>query len=216
MTAPDANTVTPWGVMVDRIKQVGDVWDPDWLAKLDGRAALAYIREVESLCAASPRYSAARKRDGDVDVEVLRTAIADRYSYREEERHPELLGGYWAAVEHMEALASGTDLLAVSGTLVEDAIGWQAPWFTFCLKNLHSRRPFLSDTGYVGLAPMGALPGARVVIFLGGRAAYVIRQAAAEAKAAETWVLVGGCYVHGIMYGELMDGTPEIREFSLR
>jgi hypothetical protein len=186
VTAPNPNTVTLRGVMVDRIEQVGDVWDPDWLAQLDCHAALAYLEGVKSLCAASPRYSAAGERDGDVDIEVIRTAIADRYNYREEERHPGLLEGYRAAVEYMEALVSGTDPHAAFGLL-------QAPWFTFCLKNLHSRRPFSSDTGYVGLAPMDALPEDRVVIFLGGRASYVIRQAAAESKDAETWELVGEC-----------------------
>jgi hypothetical protein len=214
VTAPDSSTVTLRGVMVDRIKQLGDVWDPDWQADLDCRTALAYLKEVKSLYAASSRYSATR--EGEVDIEVIRTAIADRYSYREEERHPELLEAYQKAVEYMEALVSGTDPHAVFGMLFKDEIGLQAPWFTFCLKNLHSRRPFLSDTGYVGLGPMGALPGDRVVIFLGGRAAYVIRQVATESKNAETWVLVGECYAHGIMYGELIGEGPEIGEFTLR
>lgn len=222
MSSPDPDTVTLRGVMVDRITQVGGAWDPDWLAKLDCRAAKAYFDEVRSLCAASPRYE---QGDGNeiTDVEVIRTAIADRYSYREAERHPELLEGYKTAVEYMEAyISDGTDPHSVYGMVMEDELGWDAPWVTFCLKNLHSRRPFLSDTGYVGLAPMGALPGDHIVIFLGGRAAYAIRRVVAGSKdaeskdVAETWVLVGECYVHGIMYGEFMAGAPEIREFTLR
>ncbi|KAK0614482.1 heterokaryon incompatibility protein-domain-containing protein [Immersiella caudata] len=220
VTAPDDKTVILRGVMVDRIKETGSEWDPDWTAKLDCSAALAYLEEVKQFCAASSRYVHTQPAGDDggdggvgIDVEVLRTAIADRYNYREEERHPELLEGYRAAVEYMKAIASGTNPHEIYGMVVDDEIGWQAPWFTFCVKNLHSRRPFLSETGFVGLVPMSAQPGDQVVIFLGGRAAYVIRRANV---AEETWILVGECFAHGIMYGEFMEGKPEVRDFRLR
>jgi hypothetical protein len=214
VAALDEKTVTLRGVVVDHVKETGNVWNPNWSEKLDCKAALEYLEEVKGFCAASSRYAYTGK--GDVDAEVLRTAIADRYNYREKERQPELIEGYRMAVEYMKSLVSGTDPYAIYGMVVEDEIGWQAPWFTFCVKNLHTRRPFSSETGYVGLVPMGALPGDQIVIFLGGRAAYVIRRAVEESNNGETWVLIGECYVHGVMYGEFMEGGPEVREVSLR
>ncbi|KAM0334422.1 hypothetical protein ACHAQA_001448 [Verticillium albo-atrum] len=208
--APDLNTVTLRGVLVDNIKQVGGIWDPNWLVPLDCGAALAYLAEIRDLCAASPQYAATKRADG-VNTDMMRIAIADRYSYREEERHQELVEGYKLAVEYMEANVSGTDPHAAFGMQMEDEIGWQAPWYAFCLKNLHSRRPFVSETGYVGLAPMEAMPGDRLVIFLGGRVPYVVR----EVEGLATAELFGDCYVHGIMYGELMEDGPKVRTFTL-
>ena len=212
--SPDPKVITIRGVMVDHIKLLGAEWDPNWLTRLDCRAALQFLAEIRAFCESSPRYTS------DPELDAIRVAIADRYNYREPERQPELREGYSEAVAYLEKGASGkpNDPFAALGLQAteDDGIEWFSPWYVFCLKNLHSRRPFVSETGYVGLAPSLALPGDQIVIFLGGKAAYVVRRTVTEESSGVYYRLVGECFAHGIMYGEHMELGPEVRTFLLR
>jgi hypothetical protein len=62
-----------------------------------------------------------------------------------------------------------------------------------------SRRLFVTETGYVGAAPVSARVGDIVCIFEGGAVPYVIR-----ADKVEGWRFIGECYVQGIMDGEVL------------
>ena len=64
---------------------------------------------------------------------------------------------------------------------------------------LRSRRVSRTVGGYLGIVPRGTLPGDRVAVFLGGHVPFVIREHAGGA-----YQLIGECYVHGIMKGEVM------------
>ncbi|KAK2058240.1 heterokaryon incompatibility protein [Colletotrichum caudatum] len=209
--APDGETIQLRGVIVDAVTETGGVWNPSWVEELDRNAALEYIDGVENLCKKSPML-AEKIKDRDFK-DVLRICIADRHHYKEPERQAELLEAFAQAVVWMSRdtgkSAAGT---ANMGIRMGDAIGWQQPWFMFALKNLHSRRPFLSASRhYVGLAPMHALPGDKVVIFLGGKTPYVIRETDDG-----LYEVVGEAYVHGVMYGEFMTDDVVVREFRLR
>ncbi|KAK2027610.1 heterokaryon incompatibility protein [Colletotrichum zoysiae] len=211
LPAPDGDTIQLRGVLVDAVTETGGVWDPNWVEELDCSAALEYIDDVENLCRNLPTF-AENIKDRDFK-DVLRICIADHHHYKEPERQAELLEAFAQAAVWMSRdigkFAAGT---ANMGIRVDDAIGWQQPWFMFALKNLHSRRPFLSATRhYVGLAPMHTLPGNKIVIFLGGKTPYVIRETEDG-----FYDVVGEAYVHGIMYGEFMTDDVEIREFGLR
>jgi hypothetical protein len=74
---------------------------------------------------------------------------------------------------------------------------------------LYGVRPFISDKGFVGLAPNHALPGDKICLILGAIVPYVLR--ARE----EGFQLVGEAYVHGIMDGEAMDLELGEEEFCL-
>ena len=65
---------------------------------------------------------------------------------------------------------------------------------------LHSRMPFLSESGYVGLGPSNAECGDLVCIFSGGRVPHVIRPLPDGSGAA--FSLVGDAYVYGLINGE--------------
>jgi hypothetical protein len=78
-------------------------------------------------------------------------------------------------------------------------MGWQ-----------RDRRPFLSEKGYVGLAPVLVQEGDVVVLFLGAKFPYVIRK-----KNDATYTFIGEAYVHGIMYGEFMKNEAEVKTFTL-
>ena len=62
------------------------------------------------------------------------------------------------------------------------------------------RRPFLSNSGHVGLAPARAEPGDCICIIFGSPVPFILR-ASTEGK----FVLIGEAYVYGIMDGEWLD-----------
>ena len=53
--------------------------------------------------------------------------------------------------------------------------------------------------GYVGLAPRGIRQGDVVAILEGGNVPFVLRQRGPY------WEVVGACYVHGVMFGQMFD-----------
>jgi len=75
---------------------------------------------------------------------------------------------------------------------------------------LYGVRPFMSEKGYVGLAPKHALPGDKICVILGAIVPYVLRRVVEEG-----FELVGEAYVHGIMDGEAMDLGLEEEQFCL-
>ena len=61
------------------------------------------------------------------------------------------------------------------------------------------RRFFVSIAGYMGLGPPGMRPGDMLCVFLGGQVPWIIREVDGG------YVLVGECYVHGLMNGEAIE-----------
>jgi hypothetical protein len=72
------------------------------------------------------------------------------------------------------------------------------------------QHPLLSSTGYLGISAADVKEGDSIVIFLGGKYPYIIRDTSDG-----TYTLIREVYVHGIMYGEFMDGNVEIQKFVL-
>jgi hypothetical protein len=63
----------------------------------------------------------------------------------------------------------------------------------------HARRFFVSTLGRIGWAPFGTRVGDRVCVFQGMRIPMILR------PAKDLWEIIGACYVHGLMDGELWD-----------
>ena len=59
------------------------------------------------------------------------------------------------------------------------------------------RRMFVTERGYVGLAPEMTEPGCCVAIVRGGKFPLMLKP-----RECAKWELIGDCYVHGIMHGE--------------
>lgn len=55
--------------------------------------------------------------------------------------------------------------------------------------------------GYFGMAPMTVDVGDEVALLEGGRLPFVLR----KRESSPNWELLGDCYVHGIMSGELFE-----------
>jgi len=72
-------------------------------------------------------------------------------------------------------------------------------------------RGFLTPTHhYLGLSNEPAWVGDTVVIFYDIRALFILR----ETKSG-IYRIVGPCYVHGIMEGEIMETNPRIESFKI-
>ncbi len=61
------------------------------------------------------------------------------------------------------------------------------------------RRLIITQNGYIGLAPYTAEPDDVISILLGAQTPFVLRQQDDE------WILLGECYIHGMMNGEAFD-----------
>jgi hypothetical protein len=70
------------------------------------------------------------------------------------------------------------------------------------------------EAGYMDLAPPGASKGDLICILYGCKLPFVLR------KQQEQYLLVGSCYVYGMMHGEVLEsvrsGKLSIRRMDLR
>jgi hypothetical protein len=84
----------------------------------------------------------------------------------------------------------------------------QYEW-TARIRNLKSRRPFVTQKGYLGMAPSRSQAGDVVVVLYGGKVPYVLRPIPGNPDHFE---LIGACYWDGIMDGELFQTTKEVED----
>lgn len=82
----------------------------------------------------------------------------------------------------------------------------------YVTSSVFKRSFFISDSGFMGLAPLSAEPGDVVCIFLGGCTPFVIREIEDHYK------FIRECFVYGIMQGEVMKDLPEekVTDIELR
>jgi hypothetical protein len=76
------------------------------------------------------------------------------------------------------------------------------------------RAMFVTEKGFIGLAPWNAKEGDVVSVLFGGNTPFLLRKTFSE----ETYTLVGEAYVYGIMGGELFSGEMEhapLRTFEI-
>lgn len=64
---------------------------------------------------------------------------------------------------------------------------------------MQMRRMMRTDGGWIGLCPMGAEPGDCIALCRGSKLPVALRPRGTD------WELLGTCYVHGIMSGELWE-----------
>lgn len=64
----------------------------------------------------------------------------------------------------------------------------------------HGRRLFVTDLGYLGLAPVASVVGDEICIILGASVPYVIRREGSHCR------FIGECYILGLMNGEAVEG----------
>ena len=66
------------------------------------------------------------------------------------------------------------------------------------------RKFFITKSGRFGLGPKDAKLGDRMAVIVGSSVPFVLRNTGVNETGKETWQLIGECYVHGVMKGEVM------------
>lgn len=82
-----------------------------------------------------------------------------------------------------------------------------------------NRRLFFTEKGYMGLGPARMKAGDVAYVFAGGHMPFIIRSANERVVPGvgrrDCYELVGDCYIHGIMDGEVMDNFEQDQERSV-
>jgi hypothetical protein len=65
------------------------------------------------------------------------------------------------------------------------------------------RRFFITKKGYFGLGPQKSEPGDRIAVLFGSGVPFVLRKCPSR-SGTRAWRIIGECYVHGIMQGEVI------------
>ncbi|KAG9232006.1 heterokaryon incompatibility protein-domain-containing protein [Amylocarpus encephaloides] len=117
--------------------------------------------------------------------------------------------GYTLRLENLDASARGAVASEVQDEL--DATEEAALEYEGVSRAvLTGRRGARTEGGYLGWVPKTALPGDLICVFDGARLPYVVRE-----REAGRCVLVGECYIHGVMEGEVAEEGQDTRETFL-
>jgi len=107
--------------------------------------------------------------------------------------------------KHIEGFANPGSLITRAKNTIREMfyygidLGFQSSLLRACL----GRRFFMTERGFMGIGPMNTRQGDVVVVVLGLPIPFVLRQV--EGSDPVIYNLVGECYVHGIMDGELVE-----------
>ncbi|KAJ3541188.1 hypothetical protein NM208_g4725 [Fusarium decemcellulare] len=95
------------------------------------------------------------------------------------------------------------------GDLVYFATETQREAFSWAINVMAWRRLFGTRDGRMGLGTPAAKVGDSIAILDGCNTPMVLR------RSGKYWVIVGECYVHGIMYGEVVEGEHEVANIKI-
>ncbi|CVL08992.1 hypothetical protein FPRO06_13297 [Fusarium proliferatum] len=184
---PHFDTAAFEGIYVDKVQEIGTTWDPNWLKPINKIAVKQWLRSIRGFCDNSPRV-----RVGEERLDAARIGILD--------------GTTWFSTVPYQGWGSQCaddveDLQRLEADKGGDDSSAEASFYASALMRMHTRRTFMTSTGFVGVGPLDMQPGDEVCILLGGKVPYLLR-----AQGEELYTLIGEAYVHGIMHGELFKG----------
>ncbi|KAF2759826.1 hypothetical protein EJ05DRAFT_311340 [Pseudovirgaria hyperparasitica] len=190
------------GLKICVIKETGSTWKPkmeNW--KFDWDEFQFLLKDVEEFCAKSKKVQPDKYEDA-----VVRTLCFDQERVGSVRRRAGTLDSSVMLNGYRLARNAVHNRLAIGEYVgIADFTNFQ-----ITLGDLFSRRPFLSDTEDVGLAPADAKDGDVICIFKGAIVPFTLRP-----KLDGTYELLGEAYVYGAMDGELMVGMPSFETFNL-
>ncbi|KAG4441647.1 hypothetical protein IFR05_002854 [Cadophora sp. M221] len=214
------NQVRLLGYQVDIIEEIGRPWAPHYLNGCSAESNLPaisdYLADITSICAKSDAKlaetqhdiytndtdrSSARKRVPVADQEEYGTGFIRRAGKDSDEGYDHVTQ-HLADIQAQVAPTIARNDLKPRGMSYRNMLGWQ-----------RDRRPFLSENGYVGLAPLFGQIGDLIVLLENAQFPYILRQVSDG-----TYNLIGEAYVHGIMYGEYLTektGDDGLKAFTL-
>lgn len=91
----------------------------------------------------------------------------------------------------------------------DDPINASRPYAVASIDATKGRKCCLTESGYFGMVPLNTRKGDKVFIPCGGSVPFIIR---ASDEREGTYLLIGECYIHGIMSGEAIDSDQFPKE----
>ena len=183
-----------------------DNLDPSQRDDLSNRVPQSYwINESSSLAATCQRYQDDASRDRAFGSTLIGNKAVEIGTYSQTQQGEENANYalfYWHFRQFLFKLcpngivngAGNSQLRLVLSPHMEGYKSFESAY----RQVTEGRRFFTSLGGYMGIGPPGMRSGDSICVFLGGNVPWVVRQEAHEYK------LIGECYVHGIMNGEVM------------
>ncbi|KAI0003465.1 heterokaryon incompatibility protein-domain-containing protein [Xylariaceae sp. FL0662B] len=194
------------GATVDTIRTVANTYVPDEPVHLEH--CRSYLSEVKTLWGESLESDHSPYSIEQTMVALAKIPVADTeiHEGRTQRAATLTVEGYRNALESLSE-ENSTD--PDSGREEENtgqndrtptAMNFAgATEYMAAVAKMGGRRPFLSETGYVGLGPSGLEPGDTIAIPYGSRVPFALRH-----QTDDTYQVVGELYVYGIMDGEFM------------
>jgi hypothetical protein len=193
------------GFIVDTIEDVGSTWTDD-INHANPLRHQSYLAQVRFLCRLSAMknqsiYSSRQRRD---EAE-WRVPIADIW----EANKPEPSAPQRATDRAMRAFAEFRNQLAwfESAGLGRWAVApddREPSFYRLSMAKTSGMRPFITNSGYVGMGPSAMCPGDVVVILFGARVCSVLRPRDMWAYMTKQYLYIGEAYCDGVMDGELL------------
>jgi len=177
----DSHSIGLSGVKVGIIADLGSVWTPELGPTWTWNDATRLIYEVEAFCKQSPLFTSLEKA---LDAS-MRIPCADLQIHGNTESRAS------------NSIRSQYDKIRSMGEFKYDR---DAAIYRNAMTSQRDKRPFLSNSGHVGLAPARAEPGDCICIIFGSPVPFILR-ASTKGK----FVLIGEAYVYGVMDGEWLD-----------
>jgi hypothetical protein len=208
----DENLLALQGFVVDDIEQLG----PPWLGNItDHPAILGYLGSINLMC----MLSAVRNRDIYRSQQrraeaVWRIPIADVWNVTSPEtatyntRASSACEEGYRGVKEISEMFQERPLLPLEAQKeISRRVANLTPaesQYRNAMSRLQKKRPFMTTFGYVGLGPVFAKPGDRVVVLQGAVIPFVVRPAEQG-----RYQLLGEAYSDGIMDGEIVGRQQE-------
>lgn len=194
------------GCRVDTITQVGTPWLPSIVGYAHNwDQSVHFISEIESFCKRSDRlnrpiYKSQKQRE----EAMWRIPCGDL----DQLNHP----GRSRSRSTGSDVFEGFKILKERFESDEARLLDEAPLRSYAssIDSMFKRRPFLSEEGYVGLAPSHAEVKDVIVIIYGAIVPFVLRDLGNG-----QYQFIGEAYVHGIMDGEYIEKDPQTETFIL-
>ena len=216
------------GILIDEVMDVKSTYlrskgNPRDRGILYGRL----FREIESLCTQSEElglrtYTPERLREAS-----WRMPIWDHEGNRSEEvkdevqratdrsltRFKECLPLFKAVEKHMfSGLKTGEDVIHYLLAVFPSELSVEANIHLLAMEGGRPMKPFITETGYIGLGPTSMQSKDVVCIFFGARVPSVIRRRANDQSG---YTFIGEAFVYGLMDGAVMNLGREPRKFEM-
>jgi hypothetical protein len=186
------------GFTVDTIKDLGHAFQLGLDENMIWANLRPYFDDISFFLFRSKRYTDAEKENAEWRIPIGDTEIVkENNQMMRAAKNSHMKDGY-AVARAISLNHPGQSFLALA-------------YFQTQLTRMYDSQPFISESGYVGLCPLGTQTGDTIAIFKGARIPYIIRKKVSE----PLWILIGESHVYGIMDGEFMSTNPSPEEITL-